>query len=71
MTREERAAQRRATWRIMELDEPFDTTEDSVASRLRRMEELRRASYVMQGVPYPDSPTPKEERAQWPVTVRS
>ncbi len=54
----------------MSLDEPFEVVGETAADRLRRMEALRRASYAMRGLDYPEGPTPRDERASWPVFVR-
>jgi len=64
-------APRRDDWVLMSLDEPFPAEGcDTSAECLGRMEALRRASFAMQGLDYPTGPTPKHQRARWPIVIR-
>lgn len=49
---------------------PSNVDDDDPATRLRRMEALRRVSFAMLDIPYPKDPTPIDERRMWPIEPR-
>ncbi|PRQ09216.1 hypothetical protein ENSA7_12060 [Enhygromyxa salina] len=65
--RQQRAKIRRETWRLEPLSDSPPSPPASLNERLEQLEQLRRIAFALQGVPYPEGPTPKDERRKWPV----
>ena len=66
--RQERASRRRATWTLEPLPTSHPAVPEDFSQRMKLLEQLRRVAFALQGIPYPEGPTPKEERRAWPVT---
>lgn len=66
--RAERARIRRATWTLEPLGEGPPPAPEDLSQRLILHEQMRRVAFALQGIPYPEGPTPKEVRRTWPVT---
>ena len=70
--RHARARARRQTWALEPLtqaqfEQAQPWTGGSAAERFERLEWLRQVAFVVAGVDYPEGPTPKHEREQWPL----
>ena len=70
--RRARARARRQTWVFeglsqAQFQQAQPWTGGSLAERLERLESLRRVAFTLAGVDYPEGPTPKHEREQWPL----
>lgn len=70
--RRARARARRQTWVLEPLtraqfEQAQPSAGGSVAERFERLEWLRQVAFTMAGVDYPEGPTPKHEREQWPL----
>lgn len=68
LARQERARVRRATWTLEPLPSTPPSVPEDFSQRMKLLEQLRRVAFALQGIPYPEGPTPKEERRAWPVT---
>ena len=62
-----RAELRRSSWRLEALTDAPPRAPASLDERLEQLEQLRRVGCALAGIPYPEGPTPKEERRKWPV----
>jgi hypothetical protein len=67
-TREERARRRRATWTLEPLSSTPPPAPQDFLERMILHEQMRRIAFALQGVAYPEGPTPKEQRRDWPLT---
>ena len=65
--RRRRARLRSMTWTVEPLSDMPPKAPDDFGERLEIMESLRRIGCELAGIPYPEGPTPKEQRRRWPV----
>lgn len=65
--REERARVRRETWTIEPLSSTPPPAPEDFSQRMILHEQMRRLAFALQGIPYSDGPTPKEQRRKWPL----
>lgn len=65
--REERARRRSETWKVESLSDSPPAAPAKLSERLELLEQLRRLGFALQGVPYPEGPTPRHERRKWSV----
>lgn len=67
-TREDRARVRRETWTLEPLPQKPPAAPEDLSQRLILHEQMRRVAFALQGIDYPEGPTPKERRQEWPLT---
>jgi hypothetical protein len=67
-TREDRARVRRETWTLEPLSSTPPQAPRDFSQRMILHEQMRRIAFALQGIEYPDGPTPKHQRREWPLT---
>ncbi len=66
--RADRAQVRRATWTLEPLSSTPPAAPEDFSQRMILHEQMRKIAFALQGIAYPEGPTPKAERRAWPLT---